>query len=307
MFTTTRIDSMKRILVTGSEGFIGGYAVSALEKLGHEVFTLDIKTRSNVERHFQDDLRTSDLEKILSQVNPEVVVHLAAQVDVTDSLSNPITDLETNGLGTLRLVQASIISGCQNFCFIHSGGAIYDSDATLPLTEKSPERPVSPYGLTKRLGEGYVQILSTAASTGWSSLAFSNIYGPVSLHKKGVIFEFWRALTQGVPPQIYGKDVTRDFLYITDAVHAIALAVETPTNRRLNISSGREVSLFSLYNLISEELDIKIPPILSPARNGEILRSCLNNDNAKRFLGWSPKVPLEKGLRRALEISDKEV
>ena len=249
---------MKRILVTGSEGFIGKYAVTALENLGYEVFTLDVQIRENRTRHIQADIRSDDLGVVLSQIKPEIVVHLAAQVSVIDSLVDPVNDLQVNGLGTLRLVQASITSGCRNFCFIHSGGAVYDSDAPLPLTEKSPERPVSPYGLTKKIGEGYVQILSEAAGTEWSSLAFSNIYGPVNIQKKGVIFEFWRALIRGDSPRINGKEVTRDFLYISDAIRSIVLAVGKPTNCRINISSGVPISLFSLYSLISKELGIEV-------------------------------------------------
>ena len=305
MLASTRIGVMKRIVVTGSEGFIGKYAVCALENLGHEVFTFDVQPRENHERHIQGDIRTADLEMIFKKIKPEIVLHLAAQVNVLNSLSDPVTDLEVNGFGTLRVVQASISSGCRNFCYINSGGAIYDSDAKQPLTERSLERPVSPYGLSKRLGEGYVEILSLAAGTDWSSLAFSNIYGPVKAHSKGVIFEFWSSLVRGESPKINGTDVTRDFLYITDAVNSIVLALESPTNCRINVSSGLEVSLLTLYNLISEELDIKIPPVLKTAHTGEILRSCLDNKKAKLFLGWVPEVPLQKGLKLSFSIDEE--
>lgn len=296
---------MSRILVTGSEGFIGKAAVIALEAAGHEVATLDLLLGDSPRKHYVGDIRTLDLESIFDQIKPEAVVHLAAQVIVTDSFVDPIHDLEVNALGTLKLIQASIKSGCRNFCYIHSGGAVYDSDAALPLTELSPERPVSPYGLTKKIGEGYVRVFSEVAGSSWSSLAYSNVFGPVITHGRGVIFEFWKALSKGSSATIYGKEVTRDFLYIDDAVRAIVLAVAKPTNKRINISSGKEINLFDLYALISKQLNKDIAPKIELARAGEILRSCLSNIEAQKTLGWIPQISLEKGIE--LCIPEPEV
>lgn len=287
---------MSRILVTGSEGFIGKAAVIALEAAGHEVVTLDLQLSNSSRKHYVGDIRTLDLDSVFHQSKPDAVVHLAAQVIVTDSFIDPFHDLEVNALGTLKLIQASIKSGCPNFCYIHSGGAVYDSNAVLPLTEQSPERPVSPYGLTKKIGEGYVRVLSEVAGSSWSSLAYSNVYGPVITHGRGVIFEFWKALSTGKSATIFGKDVTRDFLYIDDAVRAIVLAVARPTNKRINISSGSEINLFHLYQLISKQLNTEIVPKIELARAGEILRSCLSNIAAQKTMGWIPEISLEKGI-----------
>lgn len=287
---------MSRILVTGSEGFIGSAAVASLEAAGHEVVTLDLRHGDGVREHYVSDIRTIDLDDLFVKVKPEAVVHLAAQVIVTESFVNPIHDLEVNALGTLKVIQASIKSGCRNFCYIHSGGAVYDSDAVLPLTEKSPERPVSPYGLTKKLGEGYVRVLSEVASSSWSSLAYSNVYGPVLTHGRGVIFEFWKALSNNQTATIFGKDVTRDFLHIDDAARAIVRAVAQPTNKRINISSGTEINLFDLYNIVSKQMRVEIEPRIEPARAGEILRSCLSNAEARNILNWTPEIDLERGI-----------
>jgi UDP-glucose 4-epimerase len=287
---------MSRILITGSEGFIGGHALTALRSAGHEIFTLDVREGSGKNEHYTADIRKDDLDLIVSKIKPDSVVHLAAQVVVTDSFLDPINDLEINALGTLRLIQASINSKCKNFCYIHSGGAVYDSAAKLPLSEESPEHPVSPYGLTKKLGEGYVRVLSEANKMGWSSLAYSNVYGPVISHQKGVIYEFWKALTSDSSPTIFGKEVTRDFLFIDDAVRAIVLAAESPINTRVNISSGKEISLISLFEKISRILNASIEPRVLPARTGEILRSCLDNQRAFKILNWTPIVDLDSGL-----------
>jgi len=288
---------MSRVLVTGSEGFIGASLVRKLLSDGHQIATLDLKENSNREFHLACNLAESNPTVFFEAFKPEVVIHLAAQIVVTDSISNPENDLMINGLGTLRVIQASIASGCKNFVYIHSGGAIYDSNAKLPLDESSPERPVSPYGLTKNLGEGYVRVLSELADANWSSLALSNCYGPVAEHGKGVIFHFWKSLKENKKPVINGPEVTRDFVYVSDVVDAICLAMNKPTNCRINISSGKEISLIQLYKLIQLELGSSIEPNILHHNPGEILRSCLGNKKASEVLNWQPKIDLEQGIK----------
>ena len=133
--------------------------------------------------------------------------------------------------------------------------------------------------------------------------ALSNIYGSVLSRKAGVIFEFWNALSKGRPPVIYGKDVTRDFLHVDDAVKAVVLASLKPTNTRVNISSSTEITLLSLYEMIRGHLGVELEPIIKAARNGEILRSCLDNTKAKNVLNWSPKINLETGIQLSIPKS----
>jgi UDP-glucose 4-epimerase len=296
---------MSRILVTGSEGFIGSFLLPKLLVSGHEIYTIDLKPSRVSLNHFQTDITDTDLDSIFSSVKPEVVVHLAAQVVVLDSFENPHRDLEVNGFGTLSLVRASLKAGCSNFCYIHSGGAVYDSDSPIPFDERGHENPVSPYGLSKNLGEGYVRILSELAGSSWSSLAYSNIYGPVLEHKRGVIYEFWNALTNGLSPTIFGGNVTRDFLFIDDAVRAILIAIDNPTNSRVNISAGVEISIAELFLMISRQMKVSIEPIVKAPRPGEILRSCLDNNRAKEILKWIPKVSLEDGLALCIPSNEK--
>lgn len=286
---------MPRLLVTGSEGFIGRPLVKYLRQTGYEVFTLDLHGAGD--KHFNIDIVDGDLELLLNSIKPDAVIHLAAQVIVADSFVDPIRDLEVNGKGTARLVISAINSGCKNFIYVGSGGAIYDSSEPMPLTELSRLRPVSPYGLTKNLGEGYVRVLSEAAGNSWTSLALSNCYGPVFEHGRGVIFQFWKALSEQRTPFINGENVTRDFVYIDDVVRAIAMSIDVPTNQRVNISSGLEISLLQLYELIARIMGSHVKPDIKSPLIGDVLRSCLSNDRAKEFLGWLPEVDLETGLK----------
>ena len=288
---------MSRVLVTGSEGFIGSSLVKKLLSEGHQIATLDLKKNSNREIHLDCNLAETNPTDFFMAFKPDVVIHLAAQIVVTESISNPENDLMINGLGTLRVVQASISSGCKNFIYIHSGGAIYDSNAELPLEESSPERPVSPYGLSKNLGEGYVRVLSELVGANWSSLALSNCYGPVTKHGKGVIYHFWKALQDNKAPTINGPEVTRDFVYVSDVIDAICLAMQKPTKCRINISSGNEISLIQLYKLIQVEIGSSIEPNIYHHIPGEILRSCLSNKKAHEVLNWQPKIDLEQGIK----------
>lgn len=294
---------MTRVLITGSEGFIGKAVVLALEELDLDLYTLDLL--NNRDKHFQSDIASADIDSIVNSIKPDVIIHLAAQVVVSESFVDPLRDLEVNAKGTLKLVNASIKSGCKNFMYIGSGGAIYDSNSEMPLTEISAERPVSPYGLTKGLGEGYVRVLSEKAGTGWSSLALSNCYGPVVDHGRGVIFQFWKAISNGETPFINGINVTRDFVHLGDVVSAIILALGKPVNSRINISGGKEISLLQLYESVAKVMNSSVKPVLRDPVLGDILRSCLSNERAKSMLGWSPKIDLATGLKMSLIESVK--
>lgn len=290
---------MSSILVTGSEGFIGRRTVKKLREAGHDVCTLDLAPGSG--KHLQADLRSRELGEFFKAHNPEAVVHLAAQIVVTDSVANPEHDLEVNGLGTLNLVRTSIANGCKNFVNINSGGAIYDASQKIPFNENTREEPQSPYGLSKLIAEGYVRIYSNEGKTNWTSLALSNCFGPVGEHGKGVIYNFWQAIKENRSPNIYGEDVTRDFVYVDDVVHAIELALLTPANSRINIGSGREVTLKQVFEQVAKEMQSNVKPNILSARFGEISASCLDIRLAKEKLKWEPKFSFEEGIKSSLE------
>lgn len=293
---------MKRILVTGSEGFIGKSLCKELSQLPEqfEIFTLD--KVGNGRNHTCADITLDDLSGTFKQVNPEVVVHLAGNVSVSYSVSNPLEDFNLNAKGTLAVLLASKDTKCKNFVYVTSGGAIYDSSVPMPLNENSRVNPISPYGLSKLFAEGYVRVLSEARQSGWSSLAFSNVYGSVSDQKQGVIFRFWDDIRNGRRPTIFGEKASRDFIHVDDAVSALTKAIEKPVNTRLNISSNTSTTLADLLIEIQKIMNSNLIPIIKELPRAEVEWSHLDNGKAQQLLAWTPVVDLKNGLKRSLQI-----
>lgn len=290
---------MKSILITGSDGFLGRATIKELATKNYKIFTVDLNEGG--ENHFRLDISNADLvSSMMSSVRPNAVIHMAAQIDVVRSIEDPVSDAMVNILGTLNLLRSASSYGVENFCYIQSGGAIYGSNYNLPLLERSEVNPISPYGISKLAGELYVKNFFGETGMSWSSLALSNCYGPLESNHKGVIYNMALSLMAGESPQIFGPKVTRDFVFVSDVVDAIVLSLETPTNCRVNISTGTETSLYDLYKLISSEMKIKKDPIISEAQPGQVLRSSLDNSLAKIKLGWSPQISLPEGLKQTL-------
>ncbi len=291
---------MHKILITGSEGFIGKALARSLNAAGYDVITVD--NSGNSKSTYKSDIKDEKILEIFSKEKPDVVIHLAAQIDVMQSFKDPIGDLGINGIGTLNILQAAIASKVSHFIYINSGGAIYDPLSELPIAESAGIRPLSPYGISKFIGESYVRILCEENGIGWTSLGLSNCYGPISENKKGVIYKFVEVLSRQEAPVIYGEDMTRDFIYIDDVVDAIIKTLSKPANCRVNISSGIETNILQLFLQIRELLGSTLEPIIAEARFGEIQRNSLSNSLALDVLGWSPTTPLDEGLIKSLEL-----
>jgi len=289
---------MYRVLITGSEGFIGRHVCSLLKEEGFDVYTLDLVGSGN--NHYLLDLSSVETNALISRIKPDVIIHLAAQVDVMESFSDPGRDLAVNGVGTLNLLLSASEAGTRKFIFVGSGGAIYDSNSKMPVDEGAKTNPVSPYGLSKLLAEGYVRILSKEFGIEWVSLALSNCYGDVQKHKRGVIYSFYKSLMNNQNPIINGEHVSRDFIHVDDVARAVLLSIKKTPNCRLNISSNTEVTLLDLYDEIASILGKSVTPIIRKYREGDVLRSRLDNTLAKNLIGWSPTIDLHTGLRKSL-------
>jgi UDP-glucose 4-epimerase len=285
---------VERILITGAAGFIGSNLISFLNNGDYEIIKIDkISNSSDI---FAADILDSKIVELISSHEPDIVIHLAAQIDVTNSFLDPVQDFLVNGLGTLNVLEGAISGGVSHFIYITSGGAIYNSNQNFPIPEDGKIGPISPYGISKLAGEYYVMSLCRNSDIKWTSLALSNVYANITEHKQGVIYNFWNRLMNNQPAVINGPETTRDFIHISDVVRAISLAIQNPTNCRLNISTGIETTLIDLHKAISLRMGTVLDPVIKNLNIGEIPRSALDNTLAKKLIGWQPIIDLRNGI-----------
>jgi UDP-glucose 4-epimerase len=307
-----------RVLVTGGAGFVGSNLVDALVARGDEVAVLDdLSTgrRENLDdalskgaRLVEGDVRdAAAVGGLAGEVGPEVVFHLAAQIDVRRSVEDPAFDAAVNVGGTANALEAARAAGSSRFVFVSTGGAIYGEGAgrDLPLPEDAPIAPLSPYGLSKYAAEGYVSLYERLHGLSGVSLRLGNVYGPRQdpLGEAGVIAIFCGRLQDGRRPTVYGDGTqTRDYIYVGDVVAAALAAAETGVSGALNIGTGRETDVLELARLLAEIRDASdFEPELAPPRTGEVRRISLDASRARQELGWQATTGLTDGLRLTLE------
>jgi len=189
---------MRRILVTGAAGFLGNSLVRKIDQNNFEIYTTDQKEYGfkSLVKHIQGDLSSDFTIKQLASLKIDCVIHLAAQTGVMNSIEDPSRDLVSNVFSTVKLLEILPTIGCKHFIFGQSGGSIYSRESKLPADEESSVHPESPYGISKLTSETYVRYFCERFNIGWSSLAFSNLYGSIVNNKKGVIYEFANRMSQ---------------------------------------------------------------------------------------------------------------
>ena len=315
-----------KVLVTGAAGFIGSHLVDRLLSEGEEVLGFDdLSSGTMANLHdarnsgvgkftFQrGDITSNLLADVIKRNKPEVIFHLAAQVDVRKSVADPIHDAMINVIGTINLLQAASEAGTRKVVFTSSGGCIYgEPDASrLPVTEDQvylPEAmPESPYGVSKKVVLDYLRYFETVKGLDYTALALANVYGPrqepaseVGLEGQ-VVAIFCRKMLGGRPCTIYGDGTqTRDFVFVDDVVSAFVAARDRGSKELINIGSGDELSVKELYGRLAELTGTRFDPIYAGARPGELQRIVVDASKAGQILGWSPTVPLEEGLKHTV-------
>jgi UDP-glucose 4-epimerase len=303
-----------RALVTGGAGFIGSNLVDALVERGDEVAVIDdVSTgrRENLAgalaagaRLHELDIRDSEaVSRAVADESPEVIFHLAAQIDVRRSVADPANDARVNVEGTINVLRAAHAHGVGKVINTSTGGAIYGENRTLPAPEDHPVAPEAPYGLSKFCAEQYCEIFTRLHGLSTLSLRYGNVYGPRQdpLGEAGVIAIFCGKLLDGGTPVIFGDGrQTRDYVYVSDVVAANLLAVDARSQGAINIGTGEGKSVLDVVAALERHADGSFEPEHAPERPGEVQHSALDPSRAREELGWESRVHLEDGLERTL-------
>ncbi|MGE5188725.1 MAG: NAD-dependent epimerase/dehydratase family protein [Gemmatimonadota bacterium] len=296
-----------RILITGGAGFIGSHVADACAAEGHEIMVIDNLSSGKKEnvpaaaRFVLCDIGSDTAAEAVRTFRPEVVNHHAAQINVRASVADPVFDAQVNIIATIRLLEACRQSGVRKFLFASSGGAGYGEQERFPADEAHPLRPVSPYGAAKVSVECYLNFYRAQYGMDFTALRYANVYGPrQDPHgEAGVVAIFCRRLLRGQAAIINGDgEQTRDYVYVGDVVRANLAALGRGSGRAVNIGTGIETSVNTLFRALRQLAGARQEEIHGPAMPGEQRRSCLENRLALDELGWYPETFLEEGLAR---------
>jgi UDP-glucose 4-epimerase len=308
-----------RALVTGGAGFIGSHLVDALVGRGDEVSVVDdLSTgrRENLDdalgrgaRLHEVDIRDrAALLEVMEAARPEIVFHLAAQIDVRKSIADPAWDAGINVVGTVNVLETSRLAGVSRVINTSTGGAMYGEVDVMPTPETVPPRPMAAYGQSKFCAEAYCGWYERLYGLSSVTLRYGNVYGPrQDPHgEAGVVAIFCGQLLEGGRPRIFGDGLqTRDYVYVGDIVEANFAAAAHPQARgSYNTGTGVESSVLDVVAALREAAGVgadEFQPEFAPARAGELQRSWLDVTRARAELGFTAGTDLVSGLRPTLE------
>ncbi len=307
------MQSMK-ILVTGGAGFIGSHIVDHYIAAGHRVAVVDSlwdegggkeQNINPAARFFRADITDEvALQAVFSEVEPEVVSHHAAQHSVAVSARDPQLDARVNVLGLLNVLQNCTRVGVRKIIFA-SSGATYGTPARMPVDEEMPQRPESPYGITKMVGEHYLRYWHEAHGLAYTILRYANVYGPRQdpNGEAGVIAIFARRFLMRTEVRIdWDGEQRKDYVFVSDVARANLLALEAGTNDVFGIATGQGTSVNEIYRELVRVTGFEAPVVRAPRRPGDIREAYFDCSKAARLLGWRPAVDLEEGIRQTVEF-----
>jgi len=302
---------MTTFLVTGGAGFIGSHVCDRLLAEGHRVVAVDDLSTGRIANlteargygneftFFNMDIRAEGLVSLFERHRPEVVMHVAAQAAVSSSVEDPVHDAGVNVMGMLNLMECCAKAGVRKVVYAASGGTLYGEPRKLPVKETANGRPVSPYGISKKVAIDYLAYYERYRGIAFTALALANVYGPrQDPHgEAGVVSIFASKMLEGHTPTIFGDgNQTRDYVFVDDVVHAFALAAQTGDSRLVNVGTGLETSVNGIFRLLAKITEFRGSPISGPERTGDLRRSVLDPSLAEEVLGWRPWTHLEDGL-----------
>jgi nucleoside-diphosphate-sugar epimerase len=303
-----------RYLVTGGAGFIGSNIVDELVRRSHEVIVLDDLSAGKEENlasvRSKIDLRVESVTNLAAvqsaSKGADYVIHLAARTSVPRSVKDPLDTNSVNIDGTLNVLLAARDAKVRRYVFAASSAAYGEAD-TLPKTENMTPCPISPYGVTKYVGEIYAQVFGRAYGLENVSIRFFNVFGPrqdPSSQYSGVLSRFMLAVIQGQQPVVYGDgEQSRDFTYVQNIVDETLRACEAKgvSGRVFNGGTGKRITLNEVLKLLGKITGKNLQARYEPPRTGDIRHSQADIALPEKMLGYKLLVHFEEGLRRTWE------
>ncbi len=300
-----------RILVTGGAGFIGSHLADRLTGDGHEVAVADDLSGGDEANltgagavFHRVDVTTPEFADLAAAWAPEVVCHLAAQISVRDSVTDPVRDAMVNVVGTVNVLEAAHRCGARKVVFA-SSVAVYGVPDALPVPAGAAFGPRSPYAAAKLSCETYLATYRALHGLDYTTLTLANVYGPRQRPdgEAGVVAIFADALLRGVPTKVFGDGTqTRDYVYVGDVVDAFARACGGPGGgHRFNIGTGILTSDLELHSLVAEAVGAPGQPVPAPPRPGDVPAMAVDPAAARAGLGWAAGTSLRDGIKATVE------
>jgi len=302
-----------RIIVTGGAGFIGSHVAHAYVEAGHDVVVVDslwpkgggrreyIPERANF---VHMDIREPELARVVREFSPQIISHHAAQHSVAIGSRDPTLDAEVNILGLLNVLEAAVKANVRKIVFAGSG-ATYGDPERLPITEATPQRPTSPYGISKMVAEHYFRFFKAEHGLDFTVLRYANVYGPRQdpSGEAGVIAIFANRFLAGQGVRIDGDGgQTRDYVYVGDIAQLNLRALELGDGNMYVIGTGKRTSVNEIYECLVEVTGIRAAAEHGPKRPGDVRDAEFDSTLARRELGWQATTGLHAGIERTVEF-----